>query len=88
MGCWVLGKGFGCQSVSVRRNPVGVNSIGSEKVTTQRLCSDTDASLLSAFGQKTGRGHCPEQELIALHPLMINQTWEGPPAHRGHSQHP
>ena len=33
---------------------------------------------LAPFGQKTGPGHCPEQELIALRPRMINQTWEPP----------
>ena len=31
------------------------------------------------FGQKTGPGHCPEQELIALPLLMIDQTWEPMP---------
>src|SRR5207244_8170894 len=35
-----------------------------------------------SYGQKTGPGHWPEQELIALRPLMINQTWE-PPAKGG-----
>src|SRR5215472_4259907 len=30
------------------------------------------------YGQKTGPRHCPEQELIALRLLIIDQTWEVP----------
>jgi hypothetical protein len=29
-----------------------------------------------SYGQKTGPGHCLEQELVALRQLMINQAWE------------
>src|SRR5215469_5783660 len=28
------------------------------------------------FGEKTRPGHCPEQQLIAQRPSMINQAWE------------
>jgi hypothetical protein len=33
-------------------------------------------TVAGSYGQKTGRGHCPEEELVALRPLMIVQVWE------------
>lgn len=48
MGCCELGKGAGCQSVAVRRKPVGVSAGVSENVTIHILRSDTAASFSSA----------------------------------------
>jgi hypothetical protein len=40
----------------------------------------------AGYGEKTRPGHCPEQQLFAQRPSMINQAEKSFP--RGHSRHP
>jgi len=42
--------------------------------TVAGLFSSTSKVACIAYGEKTGPGHCPERQLIAQRPSMINQA--------------